>query len=220
VAAVHRHEVEVHVDRQIALGDAAIHLDQLAVRRVPEDDHAVRIAAVVVVEAIRPVLAPHLLADHPLDLGIGHPAVEAERDDDVNVVDAVVGEHLAHDLEHELPDIGRAHDRQRHRDVIDRDRDLHPRRQHRVQRIGVLGMVQRVADRRARVRHAGHRPFRVDDTRPDREILDQEVLAVEHDPRCGVGVDRDDVLARVSSSLGPDRAHVSPFPSELRDVAS
>ena len=102
VAAVHRHEVQVDVDRQVALGDALVHLDELAVRRLAEHDHAVGIAAVVVVEAIGPVLVPHLLADHPLDLPVVHPAVQAERDDDVDVVDAVVGEHLAHDLEHEL----------------------------------------------------------------------------------------------------------------------
>jgi hypothetical protein len=67
--------------------------------------------------------------------------------DHVDVVDAVVGQHLQHDLEQSLADVGARIDRQRQRDVIDRNRDLHPRLEQRVQRLHLLGVVQGVADR-------------------------------------------------------------------------
>ena len=62
-------------------------------------------------------------------------------------------------------------------------------------------VVERVADRGPRVGDAGQRPLRVDDARPDRQVLEEEVLAVEHDARRRVGVDRDDVLARAGAGV-------------------
>ena len=76
----------------------------------------------------------------------GHAAVNRGGDDDLDVVDAVVGEELEDDREHALAHVGPAHRRQRHRDVVDRDDDLHPGPQLRVQRVGAEGVVYRVAD--------------------------------------------------------------------------
>src|SRR5438067_1527283 len=80
-------------------------------------------------------------------------------------------------------------------------------------------MVQRVTDGGARVGQPFDRLARVDHAGADRQILAEEVLAVEHDARGGVGVDGDDVLvegAAPSGGSGADRAHfLSPSPLRL-----
>ena len=46
-----------------------------------------------------------------------------------------------------------------------------------------------------------------DDARADRQVLEQEVLAVEQDARRRVGVDGDHVLARAGAAAGTDGSH-------------
>src|SRR4051812_34289450 len=73
-------------------------------------------------------------------------------------------------------------------------------------------MVERVVNRRLRIGDRRHRALRINDARADGEILHHEVLAVEHDARRRVVVDRDDVLASVRAELGSDGAHLVRLP--------
>ena len=135
-----------------------------------------------------------LLAHHPPHLRLGHLPVQAVRDDDVHVVDAVRVELLEQDLDDGLPDVREHHGRQRQRDVVDGDRDAHPRLELRVERVRAERVVERVADGGARVGQPLDGRLRVDDARPDRQVLEQEVLAREEDARRGVAVDVDDLV--------------------------
>ena len=92
-------------------------------------------------------------------------------DDDVNIVDAVAGQHVEHDFEHRLPHVGRRHRRQRQTDVVDRDRHSHARLELRKQRIAVERMIERIANRRLAIRQSLDRRVRIDHARPDRECL-------------------------------------------------
>ena len=47
------------------------------------------------------------------------------RDDDVNVIDAMAGKHVYHDLEHRLADVRGRHRRERQADVVHGDSDAH-----------------------------------------------------------------------------------------------
>ena len=76
-----------------------------------------------------------------------HPPVQAEGGDEVHVVDAGVGGEVEHGLDHPLAGVGAAHLRQRQADVVERDRQLHPREQQRGQRILIDRVEQRMADR-------------------------------------------------------------------------
>ena len=78
---------------------------------------------------------------------------------------------------------GVRHRRQRQADVVDRDGDAHARHQLRVQRIGVERVVERVADRRARVGQPLDGRLGVDDARADRQVFQQQILAREQDAR-------------------------------------
>ena len=53
---------------------------------------------------------------------------------------------LDHLLEHELADVGALHRRERDRDVVDRDRELHARREELPERFASVGMVERMPD--------------------------------------------------------------------------
>jgi hypothetical protein len=96
--------------------------------------------------------------------------VERGGDDDLDVVDAVVGEELEDDREHALAHVGRAHRRERERDVVDGDDDLHPGRSFAWSGSSPVGVVQRVADRGVDVLQRLERRARVDGARAGGEI--------------------------------------------------
>ncbi len=164
MSAVHRHEVQVHVNDEIGFDRFAIELHLFAELGLADEFHPVRIFGVVVVEAVAPVRFEDATADDVTDFVRGHAAMDARRDDDVEVVDAVIGEHLEDDREDALADVGAAHRRERERDVVDRDDDAHPGLELRVERLGVVRVVDGVTnrgvdvferiERRARVEHA------------------------------------------------------------------
>ena len=76
VPAVHRDEVQVHVDDEIALDGLAVELDDLAVVGRADELHPVRVFGVVVVEAVGPVRVEDLVADDVADLVRRHAAVD------------------------------------------------------------------------------------------------------------------------------------------------
>ena len=143
------------------------------------------------------------------DLVARHAAVHAGRDDHLDVVDAVIGEQLEHDREHALAHVGPAHRRQRQRDVVDRDDDLHPRAELRVERLGVVRVVDRVADRGVDVLEGGERRPRVEDARAGGEVDLDEPIAGEDGARRARFVERDDERvrhrARKLTQLGSSR---------------
>ena len=188
VAAVHRDEVDVDVDEQVGLGGAAAQLDHLAVRRLPQPHDPVRVLGVVVVEAVGEEVVEHARPDRALELGRRHPAVQRERRDQVDVVDAGAVGALEHLLDHPLADVGRAHRRQRQRDVVEGDRQPHAGAQQRVQRVHPERAVERLGDRGLDVGQALQRRRRVDDPRADRQALEPQRLAgVEQRRRRALG---------------------------------
>ncbi len=132
-----------------------------------------------------------------LDLVGRHPPVQRVGHRQLDVLDAAARGELDHLLEDQLADVGALHRRQRQRDVVDRDRELHPRLQELAQRLAVERVVERVADRLADALDPGQRVGRVDHPRPERELLQPEPLAlvdeerrrplvdVQHEPRSG-----------------------------------
>src|SRR5918911_1186358 len=78
MAAVHRDEVHVHVDEQVALSDTAADADLLAPIRLAEDDVPVRILGVVVVEPVGVVTGHDPVAEAMTELSLRHPTVKAQ----------------------------------------------------------------------------------------------------------------------------------------------
>ena len=191
VPAVHGDEVQVHVDEQIALDGLAIQLDDLAVVGRADLLHPLGVFGVVVVEALRPVGVEDLRADHVPHLGSRHAAVERGGDDDLDVLDAVIGEQLEHDREHALAHVGRAHRGEGERDVVDGDDDLHPGAELRVERIGAVRVAEGVADGRVDVLQGLERLARVDGARAGGEVDVDEAIAREDRPRRATAVERD-----------------------------
>ena len=103
------------------------------------------------------------VADDVPQLVVGHAAVQAERGDDVQVIDARLRGHVDDLFHHQLPDIGRGHRRQRQRQVVERDRQLHAAPQQRLQRIVLERLAQRSFDRALRMGDGLERVRRVDD---------------------------------------------------------
>ena len=127
------------------------------------------------------------VAERVAQLVLVHPAVQAERGDDVHVVDAGVGGEIEHCFDDALAVVGRAHLRQRQADIVERDRQLHPREQLRRQRILVVRVQQRVADRAVDVVDRVERLGRIDHAAATGgQLLEAEVLAApEHDRGSG-----------------------------------
>ena len=201
VAAVHRDDVDVHVDQQVGIGGALGELDGLAVAGLAEIDDLVRVLGVVVVEPVRVELVEDAGADGALELGRGHPAVQRERGDQMDVLDTRAVGALEHVLDHAAADVGQLHRRQREADVVERDRQLHARAEQAVERVHAERRVERGADRGVDVDQALQRRRRVDDPAADREPLQAEGLAGMEERRRRVLVDLDDARLALGGRL-------------------
>ena len=199
VAAVHRHKVVVEVDEEVALGGAAVDAQRLFVARLAQRDEAVGLFGVVVVEAFGVEGIEDAFADHPLDLVGGHSPVERDGDDEMNVLDAVPVHHVDEDFERRLTNVRSLHRRQRHAQIVNRNRHLHARLQLREERVAVVRVIERVANRRLAVGQAFDRLVRVDDARPDRQIFQNKIHARGDDARRAVAVDVDHGFVNFSS---------------------
>ena len=195
VAAVHRHQVDVEIEQQVGLGRAAREPYLFAMIGLAQHRELGAIFGVEVVQPLGPELLERALAHHAANLGLGHAPMERGRDDQMDVVDAVVGERLEHDVERAFADIGPAHLRQRQADVVDRDRDAHVGIELREQRIGVLGTQQRVADRGVRIGQRLQRRRRIDHSRAGGQLLVPEVVAIGDQPRRRAPVERHHQIA-------------------------
>ena len=190
-AAVHGHQVDVHVHQQVALRGPAVHGDQLVVVGAAQLHHAVGVLGVVVVErALRGEGVEHPLAQGVAQLVVGHPAVQGQSRDQVHVVHPRGGRHVEDLLDDPLADVGAPHGRQRQRDVVEGDGQLHSRPQPRRQRIGVERVQQGVADGLGGIGQAREGLGRVDDpAAARRQPLQAEALTVMEQDRRGRAVD-------------------------------
>ena len=111
---------------------------------LPRYDDAVGVLGVVVVEPVGVEGVVDAVADGVAQLGLGHPAVQREGGDEVDVVDAGAAAQVEHLLDDPLADVGLLHRRQRQRDVVEGDRELHARAQQR----GSGSHAERVVERR------------------------------------------------------------------------
>ena len=203
MAAVHRHEVDIDVDDEVALARAAVDAEVLPVARLAETHETIGLFGVVAVIAIGIEGVVDLVTHHPAHFRFRQLPVERVRNDDVGVVDAVVGQKLEHHLERGLTGIGSHHRWQRQADVIDGDGHLHARLQLRVERIAAERVIDGVADRTARVRKSLYRRLRVDHPGADREVLFPKVFAKMNDSRRGIGVD----VNRTGVELSTENRH-------------
>ena len=154
VAAVHRHEVDVDVDDQVALGGAAVDLDRARRASVlPSVTMPSGSSGVVVVVAVG-VVRVEDLRRRP---SASSPQSFIRRCSELAMMMCTSSTPWSASISSTISsivcaDVGRAHRRQRQRDVVDGDGDLHAR----ARACACSGsqssrVVQRVADRRARV---------------------------------------------------------------------
>ena len=134
----------------------------------PDVEQVVGVLGVVLgQQAVRGEGVVDPVAERVAQLVLGHAPVQGERGDQHDVVDARLGRHVEHRLDDHLADVGRLHRRQRQRDVVEADRQLHARAQQRRQRVAVADRVQQgVADGPVRVLDRLHRLGGVDDPAP------------------------------------------------------
>ncbi len=118
------------------------------------------------------------IADGMAQLGLGHPAMQGEGGDEMDVVDPRLGGEVENRLDHPLADVGPAHLGERQADVVEGDRQLHPREQLGAQRLGADRVVEGVADRPGDVVDRRQRLGRVDHPAAVRwQLLEGESLA-------------------------------------------
>ena len=195
VPAVHRHQVDVQIDEQVGLGGAPRQPYFLAMLGLAEHRQLGAIFRVEVVQPVRPILLERALANDAADFGFGHAAMQRRRDHQMHIVNAVIGKRLQHLVEQPLADVGPAHLRQRQTDVVNRDRHAHVGTQLREQRVLVLGMKERVANRLVGVGQRVQRRRRIDHARADRQLLEQKFLAIRDDAALRAPIQLDDQLA-------------------------
>ena len=147
VTAVHRHQVDVEIEQQVRFGGALAEPHFLVVVGLAQHHHFGAVLGVEIVQPVGPVSLERPLADHPANLILGHAAMQRIGDNQVNVVNAIIGQRLQHHVKHPLAQVGALHLRQRQADVVDRDGDAHVGVELREERVGVFGMQQRVANR-------------------------------------------------------------------------
>ena len=102
------------------------------------------------------------------------------------------GEHLGEDFQHCLTNIRRRHRRQRKADVIHSNRDLHAGVKLREQRIAIVRMIERVANRRLTIRQSHNRRLRIDNARADGQVFENKILARRNNAWRAVAVNIDD----------------------------
>ncbi len=154
-----------------------------------EDDHAVGVLGIVVVEPARwGEGVVDAVADGVAQFVLGHPPVDGERCDEVHVVDAGLGGQVEDRFDDPLADVGASHGWQGQRDVVEGDGELHAGSQQGRERFGVAEWVQqRLADGAVGVDEALERLGRVDHPcTVRRQLLESEAFAVvEHDRWAG-----------------------------------
>ena len=191
VAAVHRDQGQVHVDDEVRFRRASVQRDLLVLRRLADIDVVLGVFAVVLVEAVGMKRRKDALADDVAQLVFSHSPVQAQRRDDVQVVDAGLGCHVNDLFHHELAHVGRGHRRQRQGQVVEGDRQLHPASQERFERIVLQRFGDRAFDGTLGMRDRFERVGRIDDARAQRHLLQPDALPEVEEHRRRVAIDLD-----------------------------
>ena len=111
MAAVHRDEVDVDVDKQVAFGRPLVDLDVFALVGESDVQEIVGVLGVVVGESLWPEREEHPLADGPADLRRGHPAVQGVSNDQFDIVDTGLRGPGEDGFDDSLADVGQPHRR-------------------------------------------------------------------------------------------------------------
>jgi hypothetical protein len=181
VAAVHRDVVDVDVDEEVALCDAATHADLLAALRLPNRGVVLLVFCVVVVQMVGVEAADYLLSEAVCDLRLRHPAVQPQSRDEVDVLYTLRVRLLDHLLYDELAVVRGPHRGKRDREVVEGDGELHAGTQEFVQRLHPHRFEQRPLDGDAGVGERLEGPWRIDHACTLRQLLVVEpVPRVEH----------------------------------------
>ena len=221
VAAVHRHEVDVHVHQEVGRGGPLVDLDVLALVGLAQMDEVVRVLGVVLGQ--QPVRRERVVDPVPErvpQLLLGHAPVQGQGGHQHHVVHAGLRRHVEHGLDHHLPDVGCLHRGQRQRDVVEADGQLHAGAEQCRQGVAVPDRVQqRVADGAVGVLDRLHRLGRVDHPAPLRERLEREALAVPEQRRWRRLVHLEDEARSAAHRAGPFRTSNAIFTAPRRPAA-
>ena len=89
---VHGHQIDIHVDDEIALSGSSAEVDVFPVGGFTEDHHAVGIFCVEVVEkTLGGERVVHPVANRVTQFVLGHPPMDRQRCDQVYVIDSGFG---------------------------------------------------------------------------------------------------------------------------------
>ena len=209
VAAVHRHERQVHVDHEVRLGRSAVERDLLPRRSLADVDVVVRVLTVVLVETVGMKGAEDPLAHDVPQLVVGHAPVQPQGRDDVQVLDACLGGHVDDLLHHELPYVRRGHGRQREGEIVEGDGQLHAAAEQRLQRVVLQRLGERALDGALGVGDRLQRVGRVDDARAERHLLQPDAFAVVEENRRRVPIHLDHRTRSWHQPLNPRRSNAT-----------
>src|SRR6185436_19775565 len=112
-------------------------------------------------------------------------------DDDVDIIDAVAREHVQNDLEDRLANVRRGHRREWETDVVNCDGDAHARFELSKQRIATERVIQGVTNGSFAIGETFDRRIRIEHTRSNRQVFEDEVFAGRHDARRTIAIDVD-----------------------------
>ena len=146
VPAFHARKDDADVDEKIGGHRPAVQFDDLVAIGLSKELISVAVLGVVAIESVRiaeikdprPKQAPQLLGRHP--------AMEAGRGNQVDVRDSFLGELLEQQFDDDLPGVGLGYRRDRHREVIEGDREFHVRPQLRGQGVASERILNRLVD--------------------------------------------------------------------------
>src|SRR3984957_5186992 len=132
--------------------------------------------------------------------------MQGQRRHQLHVVDTGLRRHVQHGLDHHLADIGRLHGRQRQRDVVEADGELHARTEKGRQGVPVaLRMQQRVTYGAIGILDRLHGLGRVHDATAFRQRLEAEGLAAPEQGRWRRLVHLEDKAWAATHRIGPFR---------------
>ncbi len=151
VSAIHRRQVDVDIDDQVAFGNPSVEPNFFAHLGLTDENDTVWVFGVVVVKSERVEGFENSVANLVAQFVRSHFSVQARRCNQMYVVNALVSTLLQDAFNDELADVRLLHWRQRERKVVKNDRDLHPPLKLCRKRVCVYGFFNGVFNGRVKV---------------------------------------------------------------------